>query len=423
MSDSAPGSPRTPLILTSITAALCLCLLLYIYSISESSFKRYVPWVDASMEIKYEISLAHLWFEEFLSGDTQETLESVEHHIQRANWFTLAILDGANNEQGIFLPLEEPLLRKQTNQLLYHLGLFKQKMGFRLTVSPNTAGTPIDQEFDLLFRQLLQLTNTLEADLKQHIKDEKQAKNSLMLMLMLAICTMTAIASYSIWRFTQNRANYLRQLSTANQRISEQNAQLKELAHTDQLTGLPNRKMLEAMATQILGHVSRNQTCLSVTFIDLDFFKPINDQYGHRVGDKVLTSLTKAICMELREGDILARLAGDEFILLLEEDSDETIKQALNQIFARIQTRLEMPIVIHPEEIHIRISAGTALAPTHAEEFDDLLHYADLAMYHSKQQGRGRHHYYIPEIIEKQSAQIQNSSIPALEPEQEAATE
>ena len=229
---------------------------------------------------------------------------------------------------------------------------------------------------------------------------------------------MTAISIISIAKYTLNRANYIRQLSEANKRISEQNVQLLKSSQTDQLTGLPNRQMLLTIAKQMLGRVHRQKICMSLTFIDLDFFKPINDEFGHSVGDKVLVSLTTTIKQHLRDGDVLARLAGDEFILLLQENSIEELERSLEQILGRIRSCLEDPIIHHPKEIHIRFSAGTAVAPSHSMEFDQLLHFADLAMYESKKQGRGLHYFYDSSTFHKNSVEAVTEL-----PVPEAATE
>ena len=402
MNIQAPGGPKIPLLLTGVTATLSFLLLVYIHSTSQNALQKYVPWVDASMEIKIEVALAHLWLEEVMSGDSNESIDVVRNHVENAKWYAIAILDGDQNEQGTFLPLLETDLRLQVNQILYMIQQFHKVIEERYSSAVDAgSGSDLDQSFDLLFLNIMSATAELEMSLKKQIHEEHQAQNSLLLMLMLAICTMTLITGYAIWRFTSNRSKYINKLAVAHQRISEQNAQLKELAHTDQLTGLPNRKMLEAITNQALSRVQRKHCVLSLTFIDLDFFKPINDEFGHNVGDKVLTNFTKAITTQLRDGDVLARLAGDEFILLIQEGSEDALKDALDNIIARIQLRLEEPIISAPSEIHIRCSAGTAFAPRDAIEFEMLLHCADQAMYESKNRGRGQHCYYEPESIDQ----------------------
>lgn len=416
MNGEAPGSPKLPLCLTAVTAILSLLLLGFIQSTIHSTTLRYTPWVDASMEIKLEVTLAHLWFEENMAGDTNESMATVRKHLAQAKWYANAMLDGGSNEQGKLLPLNDDQLRLHVNRLLYQLEYFHRQLEERFTLTENTKpGTKTDEAIDILFRSFLSDANQLEAELKQHIFQESQEHNSLMLMLMFAIFSMALISGHAIWRFTQTRSSYLKQLSSANKRISEQNLVLQEIAHTDQLTGLPNRKMLEAIAHRVLGQVHRKQTYLSVSFIDLDFFKPINDQYGHHVGDKVLIATSQLISEQLREGDTLARLAGDEFILLLQAESETALRDSVTHIFYRIQERLKEPVISSPAPLHIRLSAGTAIAPLHGEDFETLMHHADLAMYMSKEMGRGSH-YFFQEPVEKADCRTATEEL-------EAATE
>lgn len=408
-----PSTPITPLLLTAVTATLSVMLLLYIHVTSKNTIEKYVPWVDASMEIKLEASLAHLWFEELLSGDKNESIETVNNHLDMAKWYAIAILDGGENTQGRYLPLKEKNLRLQVNQLLYNLQNFHKATQERYKLRATTA-SQLDEGFDDLFWTVMTGANELEIALKRHISQENRSQNTLLVMLFIAICSMTVISGYSIWRFTDNRARYLRKLSSANDQISEQNKKLKQLAHTDQLTGLPNRKMLETLTNQALSRVERNSTCVALTFIDLDFFKPINDQYGHNIGDKILINFTAAINLQLREGDTLSRLAGDEFILVIEADSEPELRHGLDQIMGRIHSRLEQPLINSPAEIHVRCSAGTAIAPKDAIEFEALLHCADQAMYDSKKKGRGQHCYYETEA-NGQTELLLHPTEPALE--------
>lgn len=395
MNGVAPGSPKLPLLLTAVTAILSLLLLSFIQSTIHNTTLRYTPWVDASMEIKLEVTLAHLWFEENMAGDSSESITTVRKHLAQAKWYANAMLDGGSNEQGTLLPLNDDKLRLHVNRLFYQLEFFHKQLETRFALEENTQpGTKTDEAIDILFRAFLADANQLEEELKQHISQETQEHNSLMLMLMFALFSMALISGHAIWRFTQTRSSYLKQLSAANKRISEQNKVLQEIAHTDQLTGLPNRKMLEAIAQRVIAQVQRKQTYLSVSFIDLDFFKPINDQYGHHVGDKVLIATSQLINEQLREGDTLARLAGDEFILLLQAESEKALRDSVTHIFTRIQKRLNEPVLLSPTPLHIRLSAGTALSPLHGDDFETLMHHADLAMYMSKEMGRGSHYFF-----------------------------
>lgn len=418
MKETAPGSPKKPLILTGITASLCLFLVLHIQSTTKNTLTKYLPWIDAAAEIKLEATMAHLRLEKLLSGDSDAEVSKLIQHLEQAEQATIAILDGTKTEKRSHHALKDPVLRKHANQLLYQLISFRNgTLNLLSAAELNSSETTPNQNYDNNFWNLIHKIDDLETAIQKHAEIEKESNDSSLFLLLLAIVGTTGISIFSIGRYTFNRANYIRQLSEANRRISEQNTQLLKTSQTDQLTGLPNRQMLVTIAKQMLGRVHRQDICMSLTFIDLDFFKPINDEYGHSVGDKVLVSLTKTIKAHLRDGDVLARLAGDEFILLLQEKNREQLEQSLEKILGRIRICLEKPIVHHPKEIHIRFSAGTAIAPTNSMEFDELLHLADLAMYESKNQGRGQHYFYCADTIKVPEYSIKETLAP------EAATE
>ncbi len=403
MKETAPGSPKIPLVVTGITASLCLFLVLHIESTSKNTLTKYLPWINATAEIKLEATMAHLRLEKLLSGETGIDVEKVIGHLGQAEQLTVAMLDGNQNYHSF----ADPVLRINANQLLYQLVSFRNgTINLIAATDLNSSNVRLSRNYDNNFWTLIEKIDDLESAIQNYVQEEKKTNDSSLLLLLLAISGMTAISIISIAKYTLNRANYIRQLSDANKRISEQNVQLLKSSQTDQLTGLPNRQMLLTIAKQMLGRVHRQKICMSLTFIDLDFFKPINDEFGHSVGDKVLVSLTTTIKQHLRDGDVLARLAGDEFILLLQENSIEELERSLEQILGRIRSCLEDPIIHHPKEIHIRFSAGTAVAPSHSMEFDQLLHFADLAMYESKKQGRGLHYFYDSAAFQKNSVEL-----------------
>lgn len=413
MKTSAPSSPRVPLLLTGATATLSLLLLLYIHLSAQSTLQKFIPWLDASMAIKIEVTQAQLWLEKTSHNDkhSSDSLQEVRAHLEKATWYANAILDGGQYKQSVYQPLEYTELRLQANQLVYKLQqLHKSINENQNSISNSFSFSNVEKYHEDIFTQIIAKADVLESSLKMRIDYEDTAQNSLLVLLLIAICAMTLISGYSVRRFTDSRTRYMQQLSLANTQISEQNRRLQELAHTDQLTGLPNRKMLEAITKQAISRAHRKQSTLSLTFIDLDFFKPINDEYGHNVGDKVLTNFTKAINEILREDDILARLAGDEFILLIQADNIFEAQEALDHIMVRIHERLDHPIIDTPAALHIRCSAGTAFAPKDASNFEGLLHCADIAMYESKKRGRGQHCYFTPSPVTQSELPLSTES-------------
>jgi len=166
-----------------------------------------------------------------------------------------------------------------------------------------------------------------------------------------------------------------------------QNAVRWQAAH-DVLTNLPNRMLLADRFDRALARAQRHQMLLAVCVIDLDEFKPVNDRYGHSVGDKLLVEVAKRLTTIIRGDDTAARLGGDEFVLLLGDINDV---DELELIMSRVLASLSMPYLIDNKSISISASIGSALYPIDHKDTDTLLRYADQAMYQAKQHGRNQY--------------------------------
>lgn len=165
---------------------------------------------------------------------------------------------------------------------------------------------------------------------------------------------------------------------------------LAELAITDSLTGLVNRRGFLELFKKAQGRVGRNDQQYALAIIDLDYFKDINDTYGHHVGDEMLTSFARRVNKVLRSSDVLARWGGDEFLLLIEGDS-----QMVNAIFRRIRKSVESSPVTELEgtPLYLSMSCGISFVEKN-DTIDSANKRADHALYEAKAAGRGRTHFY-----------------------------
>ena len=157
---------------------------------------------------------------------------------------------------------------------------------------------------------------------------------------------------------------------------------LAHLAHHDYLTGLANRVFFRQRLHHAVAVASRVQKRFAVAFVDLDHFKPINDTYGHEVGDVLLQEVAYRLSDSVREVDTVARIGGDEFALLLENLDGE---RQLHAVVERMKRSLGEPALIHGHELRIAASIGVAIYPEAADAPDALLRCADTAMYAAKQ--------------------------------------
>jgi diguanylate cyclase (GGDEF)-like protein len=164
-------------------------------------------------------------------------------------------------------------------------------------------------------------------------------------------------------------------------------AELFHQANTDSLTGLSNRRHFMFQAEQEWRRARRFGRDMSVIMMDLDHFKTINDTFGHAVGDVVLERLTRAGQESLRESDSMGRLGGEEFAILLPETDLVAAKEVAERLLAHIA---ETPIETSYKTLNCTTSLGVAHMQKDDESIDDLLHRADLALYHAKRDGRNR---------------------------------
>jgi diguanylate cyclase (GGDEF)-like protein/PAS domain S-box-containing protein len=174
----------------------------------------------------------------------------------------------------------------------------------------------------------------------------------------------------------------------------QQQEQIERLAYYDALTRLPNRVLLADRMQQALARADRMNRIVAVCYLDLDGFKPINDRYGHKAGDGVLTEISKRLQEFIRIEDTVARLGGDEFVLLL---TDLTSEEGSEPILARVLEIVTRPCELH-NGVNVSVSAsiGVTFYPNDHNDSDVLLRHADQAMYQAKQLGRNRMHPFDP---------------------------
>ncbi len=185
------------------------------------------------------------------------------------------------------------------------------------------------------------------------------------------------------------------QLQSSNEQLQTANDELQRLAFRDALTGLPNRILFEDRLEQALLRLERrahrlagrpvvdNAERLAVLFVDLDGFKPINDTYGHAVGDSVLSEIGQRLRQTVRDADTLARIGGDEFVVLMEGLRSEADAQAMAE---RLLACISPPIPVPGRDVQLSCSVGIVLYPGPAPR-DKLLACADAAMYRAKRAG------------------------------------
>jgi diguanylate cyclase (GGDEF)-like protein len=162
---------------------------------------------------------------------------------------------------------------------------------------------------------------------------------------------------------------------------AQMKAELLRAAQYDELTGLPNRRLFRDRIRSAVARCVRKQHVLAVLYVDIDDFKRVNDSLGHASGDLLLREVARRLQLCVRESDTVARLGGDEFVVLLEDVHSRDDAQAVAD---KIRNAMRQPTEINGGALRIQASIGIALFPEHGEEIEQLLSYADDAMYSDK---------------------------------------
>jgi diguanylate cyclase (GGDEF)-like protein/PAS domain S-box-containing protein len=166
----------------------------------------------------------------------------------------------------------------------------------------------------------------------------------------------------------------------------------------DALTHLPNRNLLTDRLRQAIANALRQNTLLAVCYLDLDGFKPINDRYGHEIGDRVLISVAERLSALIRGSDTVARIGGDEFVLLL---TGAELPTDFQPVLERLIAEIGTPYLVDNRQLTVTASIGVAICPLDDSDPDTILRHADQAMYYAKQTGRNRYQLFDPEYDRK----------------------
>jgi diguanylate cyclase (GGDEF)-like protein len=203
-----------------------------------------------------------------------------------------------------------------------------------------------------------------------------------------SILTITLLLSVIDSRLASKTAQLIHSLRNANEKLHHQ-------ALHDNLTHLPNRTLLEDRIDQAISHAERSGKPFAVMFLDLDRFKTINDSLGHHYGDKLLQAVAERLRQVLRGEDTIARIGGDEFVVLVTDFGEPQLAANVAQ---KILAAMDEPFFIEHQEQHISASIGISIYPNDGKDLRALMVDADSAMYHAKKMGRANYQFFTPEM-------------------------
>jgi diguanylate cyclase (GGDEF)-like protein/PAS domain S-box-containing protein len=191
--------------------------------------------------------------------------------------------------------------------------------------------------------------------------------------------------------------------SKVEAQLLEKQQHLDHLAHHDQLTGLPNRLFLAAHLPGAIEEARAARQMLAVLFLDLDRFKHINDSRGHETGDKLLKTVAQRIRETMRVEDVVVRMGGDEFIVVLKnvQSADQVLEAA-----SRINDALSNPVIVDGRPLVTTVSVGVSVFPRDGTNMGELLRHSDAAMYQAKDRGRNNYQLFNPSMDRKLKERI-----------------
>ena len=180
-------------------------------------------------------------------------------------------------------------------------------------------------------------------------------------------------------------------------RLEAEKKELYLMARTDSLSGLANRNSLNEYIERLIPTMQRNEKEFAFLFLDIDHFKTVNDSLGHNIGDELLKNISSIIKKTLRPSDFVARVGGDEFVIVIQEYKSYI---ELSNIIQRIQDHLSQTWLIQTHPININCSIGVAFFPKDGDDIVSLMKNADIAMYEAKKLGRNQYHFFTEELNE-----------------------
>jgi diguanylate cyclase (GGDEF)-like protein len=271
------------------------------------------------------------------------------------------------------------------------------------------AGLPVGHEQVEALAADAELYETAMGSIVFRYQTEAEARVANLRVLEYALLSLTVIVLIieALFLFrpaaTATRRRWEEQLASHLSEREDDQRRVSYLARFDPLTGLINRFMFSDRLQNAIARARRDGGLVSLMFLDLDEFKAVNDRFGHATGDELLKQVAERLDAAVRESDTVARIGGDEFIVVLE--GNQRVEDA-GHVATKILRALEVPYDVGGNQLRITASIGIALYPIDGEDADGLLRDADIAMYSAKSAGRNTYQYFTPELREQTSERL-----------------
>ncbi len=239
-----------------------------------------------------------------------------------------------------------------------------------------------------LLQKLDAVVAQMEREAKQRVATLRSIEQAVWIITLVLLAWEARFIFYPMEVAIQQHIRQIRQRVEDIYKLETEKTTLEKLATQDPLTGLYSLHGARDFLSKYLETSQYHHHKLAVLFLDLDNFKPINDQYGHHSGDQVLVETAKRIKQELREQDVACRIGGDEFLLVIDQVSEVS---QLEHLCERILNAIARPLTVQGANMVVSASIGCAIFPDHARNAEALKKLADAAMYQAKREGKNRY--------------------------------
>ncbi|MET0049949.1 MAG: GGDEF domain-containing protein [Candidatus Thiodiazotropha sp.] len=391
-------SPKAQVSIVLSGTLVILSMMSFVFYLGHRIAGHHAPLVDATLELKLQITTGHLWFEEIVSGDSNESIDAVWNSLDRADWYAKSLLHGGNNLQVTYPALENEHLRQLISSVRSSLDEFRQITQHRY-LKGGAAGSEIDQRYDAIFTDVLNGAEDVElavlALIKREYNQYQTLGYSLLFMAILAMIFMLRL----IYNNGLANQKLVSSIAETNRTIEAQNKELDYKAHFDALTGLPNRVLFLDRVNQSILQAKRDGYSFALLYADFDHFKHINDVFGHAAGDHALRLIAERLLTCIRESDTAARISGDEFGIILNNKAQSHLdQQVCRNMATKINQVMRQPIPFKEHALHSSVSIGIAIYPENGDTAEQLMVNADAAMYQAKTQGKDRFGFYTQQL-------------------------
>ncbi|NOI66702.1 GGDEF domain-containing protein [Vibrio sp. 99-8-1] len=367
-----------------------------------------IPTIEAAGQIKLNAASAHMWTDEIIAGDKSHNTDAVRQRLDMAEWYIGVMLTGGENDQGKYYALRDDDIYNEMFQLQLLFTDLRRNIEHQLdnpthSFYGSSTDKYIDQQFAEFNSRISKVLSTIKTHYQQRVTSYQIVSGILIFVSILISIFIYRLLSKKAWE----KERSIHSLTEENRHAEEKNRALHIQAHYDYLTGLPNRiHFIEALDSAIT-HAQQNGRFVAILFIDLDHFKAINDNYGHSMGDQLLKVVGNRILKAVRSYDTAARISGDEFIIILQDQPSlsECITSA-KAVASSLITTLASPYLLNDLELKVTASIGIAIYPDDCANSDELISHADHAMYHAKSIGKNNFQFFNQDIDQKFTQQI-----------------